>query len=250
MWEQGIKMRVHTKFYFLLTLVTIVFTLFMYSIGVVILGAAIFPGAYFLYQLWVHTVYLSVALRILYFCFGFVGGYFISGVMLMLLVGLVSIVFRLKLKEGEFGVGSLEIFKWVFVNAFFMVVKVVFLDLILLTPYCALFYRMMGAKIGTNVLINSKNVGDLSLLEIGDNSAIGGSATIIAHSFEKGGLKLQKVKIGKEVIIGLNAVIFPGVEIGDRAMIAAGAVVPKNTHVAANTTYWGATHPMSRNPPH
>jgi len=25
----------------------------------------------------------------------------------------------IKLKEGEFGVGSLEIFKWVFVNAFF-----------------------------------------------------------------------------------------------------------------------------------
>ncbi len=227
------------KFYLLLTLVTILFTLFMYSIGVVILGAAIFPGVYFLYQIWAHTAQLSLILRILYFCFGFVGAYFLSGVMLMLLVSLVRIVFRLKLKEGEFAVGSLEIFKWVFINAFFMVVKVVFLDLILLTPYCALFYRLMGAKIGSNVLINSKNVGDLSLLEIGDNSAIGGSATIIAHSFEKGGLKLQKVKIGKNVIIGLNSVIFPGVEIGDNAVIAAGAIVPKNTQVEANTTFLG-----------
>ncbi|MDO8675023.1 MAG: DapH/DapD/GlmU-related protein [Candidatus Omnitrophota bacterium] len=230
----------HAKFYILLTLVTVLFTLFMYSIGVVILGAAIFPGVYFLYQIWAHTDQLSAILRILYFCFGFVGAYFLSGVMLMLLVSLVRIIFRLKLKEGEFAVGSPEIFKWVFVNAFFMVVKVVFLDLILLTPYCALFYRLMGAKIGSNVLINSKNVGDLSLLEIGDNSAIGGSATIIAHSFEKGGLKLQKVKIGKNVIIGLNSVIFPGVEIGDNAVVAAGAIVPKNTHVAANTTFLGA----------
>ena len=97
----------------------------------------------------------------------------------------------------------------------------------------------MGAKIGRNVLINSKNVADLSLLEIGDNSAIGGSATIIAHSFEKGGLKLQGVKIGRNVIIGLNSVIFPGVEIGDNAVVAAGAIVPKNTHVAANTTFLG-----------
>jgi acetyltransferase-like isoleucine patch superfamily enzyme len=166
-----------------------------------------------------------------------VGGYFLSGAMLMLLVSLVRIIFRLKLKEGEFTVGSLEIFKWIFVNAFFMSVKVVFLDLILLTPFCALFYRMMGAKIGRDVLINSKNVADLSLLEIGDNSAIGGSATIIAHSFEQGGLKLKKVKIGKNVIIGLNSVIFPGVEIGDNVMIAAGAIVPKNTHVPANTTF-------------
>lgn len=233
-------MQKHTKFYLWLTLATIFFTLFMYSLGIVILGTAIFPGVYFLYQLWIHTAQLSASLRILYFCFGFVGGYFVSGTMLMLLVSLVSIVFRLKLKEGEFDVGSIEIFKWVFVNAFFMVVKVIFLDLILLTPYCSLFYRMMGAKIGRNVLINSKNVGDLSLLEIGDNSAIGGSATIIAHSFEQGGLKLKKVIIGKNVIIGLNSVIFPGVEIGDNAMIAAGAIVLKNTHVAANTTFLGA----------
>ncbi len=226
------------RYYLLLTAVTVLFTLFMYSIGVGILGLSIFPGVYFIYQLWTHTVYLSDVLRILYFCFGFVAGYFFSGVMLMLLVSLVRVIFRLKLKEGEFNVGSLEIFKWVFVNAFFMVVKVAFLDLILLTPYCALFYRLMGAKIGRNVLINSKNVGDLSLLEIGDNSAIGGNATIIAHSFEKGGLKLNKVKIGKNVIIGLNSVILPGVEIGDNAVIAAGAIVPKNTHVAANSTFF------------
>ncbi len=226
---------------FLLVAVTVVFTLFMYSIGVVILGLSIFPGVYAVYQLWLHTVHLSAGLRILCFCFGFVTGYFFSGVMLMLLVSLVRVGFRLKLKEGEFDVGSLEIFKWVFVNAFFMVVKVAFLDLILLTPYCALFYRLMGAKIGRDVLINSKNVGDLSLLEIGDHSAIGGSATIIAHSFEKGGLKLKKVKIGKNVIVGLNSVILPGAEIGDNAVIAAGAIVPKNTHVAANTIF-GEAH--------
>src|ERR1039458_9468834 len=125
-------MRPNTRFHILLTLITVLFTLFMYSIGVVILGLAIFPGVYFLYQLWIHTAYVSVGWRILYFCFSFVGAYFLSGAMLMVLVSLVSIVFRLKLKEGEFDVGSPEIFKWVFVNAFFMVVKVVFMDLILL----------------------------------------------------------------------------------------------------------------------
>ncbi len=232
-------MRPHKKHNFILPLVTIIFTLFMYSVGVVILGISIFPGVYFIDQLWMHTVQLNQSLRVLYFCFGFVGAYFFSGVMLMLLVSLVSVFFRLRLKEGEFEIGSLEIFKWVFFNAFFMAVKVAFLDLILLTPYCALFYRMMGAKIGSNVLINSKNVADLSLLEIGDNSAIGGSATIIAHSFEKGGLKLEKVKIGKNVIIGLNSIILPGVEIGDNAVIAAGVVVPKNTHVPSNATFLG-----------
>ena len=35
-------------------------------------------------------------------------------------------------------------------------------------------------------------------------------------------LILKKVKIGNNVIIGLNSVIYPGVEIGDNAIIAAG----------------------------
>lgn len=220
---------------------TIIFTLFMYSLGVIILGASIFPGVFFLYQLWMHTAQLNIALRILYFCFGFVAGYFFSGVILMLLVSLVRIIFQLRLKEGEYHLGSTEIFKWVFVNAFFMAVKVAFMDFILLTPYCPLFYRLMGAKIGKNVLINSKNVADLSLLEIGDSSVIGGNATIIAHTFEQSGLKLKKVRIGKNVIVGLNSVIFPGVEIGDHAVIAAGAIVPKDTRVATLTTF-GSVH--------
>src|SRR3989338_11155088 len=49
----------------------------------------------------------------------------------------------------------------------------IFLDFMLLTPFCALFYKLMGAKLGKNVQINSTRVGDISLLEIGDNSVIG-----------------------------------------------------------------------------
>lgn len=233
-------MSTYTKVYVPTTLIKVLFTLFMYCLGVVVLGTSIFPGSFFLYQLWAHTAQLDSALRVLYACFAFVAGYFFSGAMLMLLVSLIRVTFRLQLKEGEFDASSPEIFKWLFVNLFFLAVKVAFMDFILLTPYCALFYRFMGAKIGRDVMINSKNVHDISLLEIGDNAVIGGNATVIAHSFERGGLKLKKVKIGKNAIIGLNAVVLPGVEIGDNAVIAAGAVVPKDTQVPANTTFLGA----------
>ncbi len=223
-------------------MVKIILIFFMYCIGIPVLGVSIFPGVFILYQIWAHTAGLAVSLRLLYFSFGFVFGYFLSGGMLMLVVIAIRMIFRLRLKEGEFPIDSPEIFKWIFVNAFFLAVKVAFMDFILTTPYCALFFKFMGAKIGNNVIINSKNVLDMSLLEIGDNAVIGGNATVIAHSFEKGGLKLKKVKIGKNVIIGLNSVVFPGVEIGDNAVIAAGAIIPKDTHVPANTVYFG--HPI------
>ena len=232
-------MKRYTKIYLPTTLVRVLLSAFMYATGIIVLGTAIFPGVFLLYQIWAHTASVILGLRLLYFCFGFVFGYFLSGAMLMTIVSLIRIIFQMQLKEGEYSGDSFGIFKWLYINAFFLAVKVAFMDFILLTPYISLFFRLMGAKIGKNVEINSKNMMDLSLLEIGDNVIIGGNATVICHSFERGGIVLKKIKIGNNVIIGLNSVIFPGVEIGNNAVVAAGAIVPKDTRIPANTTYFG-----------
>ena len=148
-------------------------------------------------------------------------------------------VFNLRLKEGSFTFKDIEMLKWFFVNALVQGVKAFFMDFMLLTPFASLFYRMMGAKLGRNVQINSKNVADLSLLEIGDNSVIGGNATVIGHVFERGKLRLKKVVIGKNSVVGLNAVIMPGCEIGDNAIIGAGAILLKDTKVESRDVWFG-----------
>ena len=95
-------------------------------------------------------------------------------------------------------------------SALYIAVRVTFMEFILLTPFCALFFKLMGAKLGKNVQINSTRVGDISILEIGDNSVIGGNATVISPFLRKKGLHIEKVRIGKNVIIGLNSIILPG----------------------------------------
>jgi acetyltransferase-like isoleucine patch superfamily enzyme len=50
---------------------------------------------------------------------------------------------------------------------------------------------------------------------------------------------LRKVKIGANVVVGLNSVIMPGVEIGDGAIVAAGVIVPKDTIILPRTVYVG-----------
>ncbi|MBI3322384.1 MAG: hypothetical protein HYZ94_01735 [Candidatus Omnitrophica bacterium] len=129
--------------------------------------------------------------------------------------------------------------KWYISGALQHLVWTVFGDFLLLTPFAALFYRLMGAKLGLNVQINSKYGADASLVEIGDNAVIGGHATVIAHSFEPKGLILRRVRIGRNAVIGLNAIVLPGVEVGDGAVVAAGAVVPKGTKILPGTTYFG-----------
>jgi len=114
-----------------------------------------------------------------------------------------------------------------------------FIDFILLTPFANVLLRLQGAKLGRNVQINSKTIADVSLLEIGDNTVIGGRATVICHAVERSKLKLRKVKIGKNVTVGLNAVILPGCEIGDNALIGVSAVLLKNTKVGQGSVYFG-----------
>lgn len=222
-----------------LTLAQTLFTILLYALGAIILGVALYPSVLLVHFYWTHSEHLLDWQRLLFLCFTLTGGYFIFGLTLIFTTSLARVFLGLNVKEGVHPLGSLEMLKWMMVSALYIAVRFIFMEFILLTPFCALFFKLMGAKIGKNVQINSSRVGDISILEIGDNSVIGGNATVICHSFEKKGLHIEKVRIGKNVIVGLNSIILPGVEIGDNAVIAAAAVVPKNTKVESNTVYYG-----------
>ncbi len=88
-------------------------------------------------------------------------------------------------------------------------------------------------------LFISKYIFDASLLGIGDNTVIGGGAIVNGHIVERGRLILKKVKIGQNVTIGSHATIMPGCDIGDRAIIAASAVLLKNTKVEPRDVWFG-----------
>ena len=81
-------------------------------------------------------------------------------------------------------------------------------------------------------------------IKIGDYVGIGPQVIIYSQNhnywgdisrltdFKKNGYQYKKVTIGNNVWIGAKAIILPGINIGDNAVIAAGSVVTKN--VAAN----------------
>ena len=96
------------------------------------------------------------------------------------------------------------------------------------------FYTDCGKNlvIGKNVFINSgcKVQGGI---EIGDGTLIGHNVVLatLNHALapeRRGDLIPRPIRIGKNVWIGSNAVILPGVTIGDGAVIAAGAAVTKD----------------------
>ncbi|MCK5104746.1 MAG: hypothetical protein KAR17_18110, partial [Cyclobacteriaceae bacterium] len=96
-----------------------------------------------------------------------------------------------------------------------------------------LFYKMMGMKIGKHAHINTTNISDAAMIEIGDKVTIGGSATIFAHYASKGYLVVEPVKIKAGATIGIKATVMGDVEIGEGAMIGPHEVVMPKTRIPA-----------------
>jgi non-ribosomal peptide synthetase-like protein len=140
---------------------------------------------------------------------------------------------------GTYSYYSLKGFQWASYNAIILLVRYSCINWIRVTPFIVLFHRMMGMKLGKRVQINTAVIGDSNLIEIGDDTVIGGDATLIGHSAERGNLVTGRVKIGSNVTVGLMAMIMPGVEIGDRAVIAANAFLPKDTKVGPGEIWAG-----------
>ena len=221
------------------TITHLLCTTFLYLVGICVMASAILPGILLVHYVWTNTLIYSFLLRFWIISASLVSAFFIYGFSLVFILGLLRIVFRLNLKEGEHRIASFGLYRWIFINGLYMIASITFMDFILLSSFSILFFRLMGAKVGKNVQINSKKCFDLSLIEIGDNTVIGGYATVMCHSFERGRLILRKVKIGKNVVLGLNSVVMCGAQIGDGAFITAGAILGKNKLVAPGSVYAG-----------
>ncbi len=98
------------------------------------------------------------------------------------------------------------------------------------------FYTDCGKNItiGKNVFINSGcRFQDQGGITIGDGALIGHNVVLatLNHDFspkKRSTLHPAPIVIGKNVWIGANATVVPGVTIGNGAIIAAGTVVTKN----------------------
>jgi hypothetical protein len=162
-----------------------------------------------------------------------VGGYFVYGFTLIFVAPLFNFLMPFRLKSFRSSYYSLESVPWYFHNAYTYMVRYTFLEFVTPTPINILFYKMMGMKIGKNAHINTTNISDPCMIEVGDNVTIGGSVHIIAHYASKGFLVVDKVKIHDRVTIGLKASIMGAVEIGEGAVIGPHEVILPKTKIPA-----------------
>ncbi len=101
-------------------------------------------------------------------------------------------------------------------------------ELFIIGPLKNFFYRCAGVKIGKNVIVAPGVVIDYlycNLIEIDDGSVLGMGSMILAHEFTHEESRLGRVRIGKDVTIGARAVVRPGIQIGDHAIVGSMSLV-------------------------
>jgi acetyltransferase-like isoleucine patch superfamily enzyme len=87
---------------------------------------------------------------------------------------------------------------------------------------------MMGIRVGSNVSIALEVTMDVlfpQLIEIGDNTIIGFNTTILCHEFLIKEYVTGPVVIGRDVMVGANTTILPGVTIADGSVVSAHSLV-------------------------
>lgn len=107
------------------------------------------------------------------------------------------------------------------------------------------FYTDCGKNIaiGNHVFFNSGcKFQDQGGITIDDGALLGHNVVLVTLNHcmnpeQRANLEPAPIHIGKNVWIGANAMVLPGVTIGDGAVIAAGAIVTKD--VPANTIVGG-----------
>jgi non-ribosomal peptide synthetase-like protein len=199
--------------------------------GGILLGLSIYPSVLLLAPLAQSgPLGLSFALGL---------GYFLSSVCLLGWCALAHHLLFLGLKPGRTPLLSLTSFRWATASSLYMLIKYTCGDFLMATPFFTLYLRVVGARIGDQVMINSKFLHDHGLLDIGAGTLIGGDAVLSAHVAEKGDLLLSPIKVGKKCLIGQKSVLMPGVEVGDGAVVAAGAIVLKDTKIPAGEVWGG-----------
>jgi non-ribosomal peptide synthetase-like protein len=221
------------------TLLQIVVTVGLFAEVIAICGVALVPAVALLS--WASAALPAAGpWRLLGLGVAGAAGYFAFGLALVVVLPAVRwLTFARGTPVGRFPYLSTGAWRWASYNALTLILRFAFVNWIRVTPILPFYHRLMGARIGRRVQINTAVVADQNLIEIGDDTVIGGDVTLVCHSAERGHLVTAPVRIGRRVTVGLMAVVFPGCEIGDGAIVAAGAVLSKGTRVGPGEIWAG-----------
>ncbi len=115
-----------------------------------------------------------------------------------------------------------------------------FLDFLRGTPWLPIILRLFGVKTGKRVWMNTTDITEYDMVQIGDDTALNEDCGPQTHLFEDRVMKVGPIKIGKRCSIGARSIILYDSEIGDDVSIDALSLIMKGENLQSNT-YWAGS---------
>ena len=131
-------------------------------------------------------------------------------------------------KEGKHPLWGWYYFRWWLVQRLVYYIPLVYLRG---SPALAVYFRLMGAKIGKNVFLNTHLIEAPDLVEIGDDTSIGIDAQVINFHVEGGWLFIRRVVIGKCTYVGARSVVSGGSIICDHGQLGAMSLLTQGSRL-------------------
>lgn len=209
------------------------------ALAAVTAGLSAAPGVFVFHQIYNHSQGLPPHFFYPALGLALVLGYVTYGFSLLFLAPLLNQVFGGRLKPYKGKQVSLGILPWYVQATFTMLPRLSFLPFVCTTPFINLYYRMMGMKLGDNVVINTTAIADPGMIEIGERVTLGGSCSIMAHYAQGGYMVIAPTKIEAGATIGLRAIIMGGVVVGEKAKVMAGSFVLPKTVIPPGELWGG-----------
>jgi non-ribosomal peptide synthetase-like protein len=114
------------------------------------------------------------------------------------------------------------------------------LDFMKGTPWLPILVRLLGVKTGKRVWMNSTDITEYDMVEIGDDTALNEDCGPQTHLFEDRVMKVGRIKIGKRCSIGARTIILYDSEIGDNVNVEALSLVMKGENLQSNSSWVGS----------
>jgi non-ribosomal peptide synthetase-like protein len=140
-------------------------------------------------------------------------------------------------RPGSYPLWGSFYFRWWFTTTIEAAVPVGYLAG---TPLLNIYLRLMGAKIGPNVHLESDSFASFDLVSIGEDSSINADSNLLGYTVEDGLLKLGRITIGKRCFVGARAALREDTVMEDDSALEDLSLLPRGAVIPRGETWQGS----------
>lgn len=108
------------------------------------------------------------------------------------------------------------------------------------TPYLPAMLRLLGAKIGKNVYMDTADITEFDCVTIGDYSELNSFSGPQTHLFEDRIMKIGEVKIGSHVTVHCRSIVLYNAEVANQSILGPLTLVMKGEKIPAKSAWIGS----------